>query len=131
MFYNNPKPKKPVKGVSFKDCPCLIDKQYQYKTLGEMVAMYKRTGEMPAVGMRNGVYFAKGIDSEFPTTGDVFEDMNRMHGTLDAIGEQEQKLQQVAEHAKVEKDKAVQQELSELRSQLAQAQSKTAGTAVG
>ena len=59
MLYNR---HKTVRPVSFKDVPCLVNKQFKYKTLGEMVAMYKRTGEFPAVGMRNGVYFATGID---------------------------------------------------------------------
>ena len=41
------------------DCskdPDLINKQYKYMSLGEMVQMYHATGQFPAVGMRNGVY---------------------------------------------------------------------------
>lgn len=41
--------------VSFKREKCLINKQFKYRTLGEMVALARSNGERP-LPTRNGVY---------------------------------------------------------------------------
>lgn len=41
--------------VSFKGEPCLVNKQFKYRTLGEMVALARANGERP-LPTRAGVY---------------------------------------------------------------------------
>ena len=120
MFYNNPKANIGGK-TSFKKCPCLINKQYQYKTLGEMVAMYKKTGEFPAVGMRNGVYMAKSIDDEVPTTGDKFQDIQRAGAALEKSAAVAADTEAKISKAKKDADAAQRKELEDLRKKVAQA----------
>lgn len=90
--------------TSFEGVPSLVNEQYQYKTLGEMVAMYKRTGEFPAVGMRNGVYFAKDIEDTIPMPpADKFEAADRLRGAVDAIEKTEKELQDAKDKEAKEK----------------------------
>lgn len=41
--------------VDFRDCPDLINRQFKYRSLGEIVAMSRVTNEKP-LPTRNGVY---------------------------------------------------------------------------
>lgn len=76
---------------SFRGIRSLVNKQFQYKTLGEMVSMYKRTGEYPAVGTRNGVYFASGIDDEIPPR-ERFDILEAQRRNIEATSAAEEKL---------------------------------------
>lgn len=105
-------------GVSFKDVPCLINKQYHHRTLGELVKLYHMTGEIPPVGQRNGVYLANDIDSPVPTTGDDFEDIIRTRAAQNALNEGiadvEAKMKEAYDKASREKD----EEIARLKAQL-------------
>lgn len=110
-------PHKPYTRVDFSDCPCLINKQYQYKTLGEMVAMYHKTGEFPAVGTRNGVYFARSIDDEIPPT-DRFDVAQSLLDKSREINDAEQKLNdELSAASKKERDDLLSQ-IESLKQQL-------------
>ena len=113
MFYNDPKHVQ--KGVSFEDCPSLINPQYQHRTLGEMVALYKLSGEFPAVGMRNGVYYATDIDAEIPTTRDKFMDIDRLRSNLDETAEVERETSEKIRKATEDEKRKQIQELETLR----------------
>lgn len=98
--------------VSFKDVPCLVNKQYKHRTLGELVKMYHMTGEIPPVGQRQGVYLAdKGIDSEFPTTGDEFDDIMKARAAaksvMDAESEFQAKIKEAVANETADKDKLI------------------------
>ncbi len=113
MFFNDPK--NVVDGVSFKNCPSLINPQYQYRTLGEMVAMYKLCGEFPSVGMRNGVYYASNIDAEIPTTRDKFADIDRLRSNLEETAEVERVTSEKIKQATEDEKRKQLEELETLR----------------
>lgn len=113
MFFNDPK--NVVDGISFKDCPSLINPQYQHRTLGEMVAMYKLCGEFPSVGMRKGVYYATDIDAEIPTTRDKFMDIDRLRSNLDETAEVERETSEKIRKATEDEKRKQIEELETLR----------------
>lgn len=100
--------------VNFSKCKNLVNKQFQYKTLGEMVAMYRLTGEFPAVGMRNGVYFAKDIDSELPPF-DEFDAADKARKAMSDIEDLETREQEDAAHRAAAEQDAMKAELEDLR----------------
>lgn len=107
------------KPVSFDDVPCLVNKQYKHRTLGELVKMYRMTGELPPVGQRQGVYLAdKGIDSDFPTTGDEFDDIMKARSAaksvMDAESDLEAKIKEAVANETADKDRLI----SELQAKL-------------
>lgn len=114
MFSNNPKSKR-TEECSFENEPCLINPQYQHRTLGEMVAMYKLSGEFPSVGMRNGVYYASDIDAEIPTTRDKFVDIDKLRSNIDETTTVEREASQKLIEASENEQRKLTEELKTLR----------------
>lgn len=107
------------KSTSFKGCPCLVNKQYKHRTLGELVKMYRMTGEMPPVGQRQGVFLAdKDIDSDFPTTGDEFDDIMNVRSAAKDLRDTSQKLDESLKAAAEQSAKDKDRKIAELQAQL-------------
>lgn len=72
--------------ISFAHEPCLINKMFKYKSLGEMVAMARATGVAP-VPTRNGVYTGEQVIPR-----DTFEKLNVQRQLMDSYDQAERQL---------------------------------------
>ncbi len=81
--------------------------------------MYRMTGEMPPVGQRQGVFLAdKDIDSDFPTTGDEFDDIMNVRSAAKDLRDTSQKLDESLKAAAEQSAKDKDRKIAELQAQL-------------
>lgn len=114
-------------GVSFVNDPDLVNHQYRYMSLGEMVALYHQTGQFPAVGIRNGVY-----------TGDIvapldrFDILDMQRDLMSRIESEETKLQELKDEESRKKQSDLMEQINALKYQIANLTSSAgAGSAPG
>lgn len=94
--------------VSFESEKCLVDKQFKYRSLGEMVALARATGQRP-LPTRNGVYTGEAVIPR-----EVIDRVNMQRSLMDSYDEAEAKLKEAQSQLESE---AKERELANIKAQ--------------